>query len=196
MDRDAVIQEAIQAGIREENLQRLPLYAIRTMIDERRKKKVPPLKADVADAMCSIEDNEHNEDDTRTVVNMDHVTSTTNPADQKYKRFSFLISARNELLKAIRTNTDLLNNTSKDLDPDDILAVRHDIEQAQFQFDLIDKEIREIHQWFSEVQHQKQVFYEQFLKKSTDLTGNLTAHFQQKMLNIQKYVNEMTQQLK
>jgi len=134
------------------------------------------------------------EDDTRTVVNMDFITSTENPSDQKYKRFSFLVAAKNDLIKAIKTNTGLLQSVVKELDEDDVLVMRHDIQQAQYQLDLVNKEMREIHQWFAEVHQQKQVFYQQFLQRSADLTGNLSTHFQRKMENIQKYMQAMVEQ--
>ena len=133
-------------------------------------------------------------DDAKTVVNMDFITSTENPSDQKYKRFSFLAAAKSDLTKAIKTNTELLQQVAEKLDADDVMVIRHDIQQAQMQLELVLREMREIHQWFSEVHQQKHEFYQQFLQHSKDLTGNLTCHFQRKMQNIQKYMVAMTEQ--
>lgn len=132
-------------------------------------------------------------DDAKTVVNMDFVTSTDNPSDQKYQRFSFLVAAKNDLILAIKKNTALLSTEAQQLDQDDVAVMQHDIAQAQAQLALVNREIRDIHQWFAEVHQQKHVFYQQFLKRSTDLTGNLSTHFQRKIENIQKYMRSMSE---
>lgn len=219
---DNLIREAVSLGYRQEELERTPTYVIASMVAERKKKKkkhdkkkdktgaedVQIYAEQLADLGQSV--NRLNEakltaplvgevakepdDDTRTVVNMDFITSTENPSDQKYKRFSFLVAAKNDLIKAIKTNTALLQSVAKDLDEDDVMVVRHDIQQAQYQLDLVNKEMREIHQWFVEVHQQKQIFYQQFLQRSADLTGNLSTHFQRKVENIQKYMRTMIEQ--
>jgi hypothetical protein len=74
------------------------------------------------------------------------------------------------------------------------MVVRHDLQHNQMQLELVSREMRDIHQWFSEVHQQKHVFYQQFLLKSTDLTGQLKTHFQRKMDNIQKYMVALTEQ--
>ena len=133
-------------------------------------------------------------DDGATVVDMNYVTTTTNPADQKYKRFQFLVCAKNDLVMAVKTNSALLQANLNQLDEDDVLVVKKEIESAQHQLNLVNNEIREINQWFQEMNAQRQSFYEQFLQKSHDVSGDLKNHFQKKMENIQKYIQETQKQ--
>lgn len=222
-NREALIREAVSLGYREDEIQRTPTYVIVSMVAERKKKKKkkdkdrddpqPPRTGaedvqvyaeqlkDLGQTVERLQENklaltssEDPHDDAKTVVNMDFITSTENPSDQKYKRFAFLVAAKNDLIKAIKTNTALVQSTASELDEDDVLVMRHDIQQAQHQLDLVNREMREIHQWFAEVHQQKHVFYQQFLQRSADLTGNLSSHFQRKMENIQKYMQAMTEQ--
>jgi gas vesicle protein len=74
------------------------------------------------------------------------------------------------------------------------MVIKKEIEQSQYQLNLVNTEIREIHQWFQELHAQKQSFYEQIVKKSTDMSGNITSHFQRKSDNIKKYIAAMQEQ--
>jgi hypothetical protein len=105
-------------------------------------------------------------------------------------RFSFLASAKNDLVNSIKRNTHQLEVSMKQLDSDDILVIQKAIKDAQYHYTLVEQEMREIHQWFCEVNQQKQAFYEEFLKQSSDLTGDITAHFSLKLQNIQKYMRD------
>jgi len=213
VDREALIAEAVNRGFKEEVLQRSPTYTIVAMLqgnkgssrDEssrrsrkhKRAHKPPPGVAKYVQGVTEkLEDTKHQQefDDTATVVDMNYVTSTENPSDQKYKRFSFLVCAKNELIAAIKTNSSNLQANLDHLDEDDVATVKKEIQDSQYQLNLVNTEIKEIHQWFQEVHAQKQAFYEQFLKQSSDISGKLTSHFQRKMGNIQKYIGAMQEQ--
>jgi len=203
VDRAALIKEAVEKGFNEESLQRQPTYTIMSMIAQ---KKKPEVKKEKSVPKPSIEHlvkvanqelaAEEDFDDTKTVVDMGHVANTTNPADQKYKRFTFLVAAKNDLVNAIKTNSGLLQANMEHLDEDDVTTVQKEISGIQHQLNLVNQEIREINTWFQEMNQAKAQFYEQFLKKSSDMSGNMTTHFQRKMSNIEKYMTSMDQQTK
>lgn len=199
VDRAALIKEAVEKGFSEESLQRQPTYTIMSMIAQKKKQKEktetkPSINELVTKAHQELTHDEEDFDDTKTVVDMSHMTSTTNPADQKYKRFTFLVAAKNDLVNAIKTNSGLLQANMEHLDEDDVLTVQKEIAGIQHQLNLVNTEIREIFTWFREVNQAKAQFYEQFLKKSSDMSGNMTTHFQRKMANIEKYMTSMNQQ--
>jgi hypothetical protein len=205
-NREALIQEALALGFKPDLLQRCPTYTLSAMVQDkrkeshRRKKSPPETQPDLGSVVERLQDRKAEEDfdDKATVVDMEHITSTENPSDQKYKRFSFLICAKNELIAAIQNNTQLLQTHKDKLDPDDIAVIHGEIEKSQYQLNLVNAEIQEIQQWFHEVHVQKQIFYTEFLKNSTDISGELSSHFQRKVDNIQKYMQAMhdTSQLK
>lgn len=200
VDRVALIKEAVEKGFSEESLQRQPTYTIMSMIAQKKRQKEktetkPSINELVTKAHQELtHDEEEDFDDTKTVVDMSHMTNTTNPADQKYKRFTFLVAAKNDLVNAIKTNSGLLQANMEHLDEDDVLTVQKEIAGIQHQLNLVNTEIREIFTWFREVNQAKAQFYEQFLKKSSDMSGNMTTHFQRKMANIEKYMTSMNQQ--
>jgi hypothetical protein len=207
VDRQALIKEALDHGFKEEVLQRAPTYAIMSMLqgrtkkdDRKHKKKSGGEEDGISHHVKQVTEQLQKEikaddvDDTATVVDMSFVTSTENPADQKYKRFTFLVCAKNDLVEAIKVNGNLLQSNLDRLDEDDIMTMKKEIAATQYQLNLVNTEIREIHQWFQEVHAQKQQFYEQFLKKSNDISGNLTSHFQRKTDNIKKYIASMQEQ--
>jgi len=206
ISREALVQEALKRGIKEDVLHRAPTYAIMSMIQDRsggtkkteRKKDEKDIRAHVKQSVEQLS-KEHKEkstddDDNVTVVDMSFVTSTENPADQKYKRFTSLVAMKNNLVEAIKNNSQVLQTNKDHLDEDDIMVMDKDIKLAQHQLTSVNTEIREIHQWFQEVSVQKQQYYEQLLKKSNDISGNLTSHFQRKTENIKKYIIAMQEQ--
>ncbi len=215
-DRNALIQEAVGLGYKEDEIARTPTYVIQSIVAERKKKKnkpppsshkagaadvhvyaeqitdtVPPATTRVAEEMLKKAEAD---DDTKTVVNMDFMTKSQNSSDQKYNRFAFLVAAKNDLIKAIKTNSALLESHRTNFDEDDVQVIRREIEHSQYQLGLVNTEMREIQQWFSEVHQEKHVFYQQCLQSSADVSGHLTSHFQRKMENIQKYMRAMHDQ--
>lgn len=185
--REELVKRAIALGFREDQVERAPVYVIAAMLAEREHK---PVEATVPkDAVYKLEQLEV-DDDNKTVVNMDFATSTANPAEQKYKRFGFLVGAKNDLTESIKRNTHQLEVCRQHLDGDDVLVIQKAIKDAQYQFSLVEQEMHEIHQWFCEVNQQKQAFYQEFLRQSSDLTGDITAHFQLKLNGIQKYMHD------
>jgi len=209
MDRTALIQEAIATGLSEEVLIRAPTYTIVSMISEKKNKNQKKLRKEqeqrqdregeivgqvqnVVDKLKESADDDI--DETATVVDMQYITTTNSPSDQKYKRFSSLVAVKNDLVKAITNNSMLLQDHMKHLDADDVLALKREIEQTQHQLKLVNCEIRDISQWFKEIHAQQHILYQQLLKKSSDMTGNLSQHFQRKMENIQRYMEDMQNQ--
>lgn len=188
--REELVKRAIALGFREDQVERAPVYVIAAMLAEREHKQVEPTVP--KDAVHKLEQQQQVEveDDNKTVVNMDFVTSTANPAEQKYKRFGWLVAAKNDLTESIKRNTHQLEVCRQQLDVDDVLVIQKAIKDAQYQFSLVEQEMHEIHQWFCEVNQQKQAFYQEFLRQSSDLTGDITAHFQLKLNGIQKYMHD------
>lgn len=217
IDKEALIREAVSLGYKPDEIARTPTYVIQSMIAERKKKKskrqvhrtgdadvkvyaeqivyaAPATLVDTAKDAVATAKGDDDQDDTKTVVNMDFITSTENPSDQKYSRFSCLVAMKGDLIRSIKTNTALLQTNLTKFDSDDVAVVQREIAKSQHHLGLVNTEIREINQWFSEVHQQKYAFYQQFLQNSANVTGEMTSHFQRKMENIQKYMRAMHEQ--
>jgi len=196
--RETLVAEAKKAKISDDVIARTTTCALQSLLkDEKDKQKKHSKRPTVEDFVKSTNEHLQNSkdpediDDNATVVDMSHVTSTTNPSDQKYKKFTFLAAARNDLIAAIKTNSALLQANLDNLDEDDVMTMKRDIEGIQYRLNLVNTELKEIQQWFVEMNAQKQSFYEQLLHKSHDISGDLRDHFTKKMENIKNYVKEI-----
>lgn len=199
MSREQLLKVGAEQGLSDELMQRMTDYAIVTKL--RQKLEEPTvktqsrrsLKSQVKDLRRTIAHQDEDEayDDSATVVDMDYVTKTANPADQRYERFQFLVSTKKKLRQAISNNSRLLETNMDHLDEDDVAVMRSVIAENQEQLRLANNELREIHEWFDSVQKQKQVFYNQFLQESTDITGKLKTHFTRKLKHIKNYIDHM-----
>lgn len=197
VDRADLITQALELGIDKQILDRSPLYAIELMIKEaiedtkasqKRSSSVPPppsspQKLDVRE--------EEDVDDDQTVVDMSHIVNHDNPADQKYNRFRFLVRAKNDFTDAIKNNTRILQKQHDKLDPDDILVIETEIKSMQSDLDLVNKEMREINQWFHEVHAARQAYYQELQSNLSDISGNVKDHFQRKCENLNAYIANM-----
>lgn len=216
MDRDALIAKATKQGYQLDTLKRQPTYTIAAMLTDH-----GPLRDDVSrsssrrvkpgregkhgreaakyarEAVERIEDSKFlHDDDTETVVDMGHMVNTDNPADQKYARFTELVKIKKQLLHGLNTNSKLLKSNMDQMDEDDVAVSQSELQAIQKHLHLVNTEIREIRQWFSEANVMKEAFYQQYLQKSVDVTGNLTSHFQRKLERIQRYNQVMEEQAK
>ena len=195
--RETLIQQALQMGLDESMIKRATTYSIEKMIASagvpRTEKKRSKVENHIRPSFLK-ENKAEIDDDAKTVVDMSFATATTNPADQKYQRFRFLTATKNDLMTAIKNNTGLYQANLDHLDEDDVLIMQKEIQEVQSNLALVNTELHEIHQWFNEMHVQKQRFYEEFLKKSADISGKLTSHFQKKMDNIQQYMTSMENQ--
>jgi hypothetical protein len=209
-DRAAVIAEALSLGYSEDTVARLPTYTIEKMINDHkssrvkkdsRRSRTEEKKTIIQNELLSVsglakklESNNVKDDDddgNATVVDMSFVTSTTNPADQKYQRFKFLVCARNEITNAIKVNTSLKNANSEKLDADDIYVIDKEVKTLQNNLGLVLTEMRELQVWFNEVNSQKKVFYEKLSSRLVDMSGTLADHFSKKVENIDSYLKTL-----
>lgn len=199
MSREQLLKVGLEQGLSVELMQRMTNYAIVTQL--RQKHEEPPaktqsrrsLKSQVKELRQTLarQDEDDAFDDSATVVDMDYVTKTANPADQRYQRFQFLVSTKKKLRQAISNNSRLLEINMDHLDEDDVAVMQSVIAEHQEQLRLANAELREIHEWFDSVQKQKQVFYNQFLQESIDMTGKLKSHFTRKLTHIKNYIDHM-----
>jgi hypothetical protein len=217
MDREALIAEAVQQGYQAETLQRQPTYAIVSMLQDKRhqphddvsrrsSRSAKPGREGkhgrdaarkVREAVGRIEDTKFDQDDdTATVVDMSYMVNTDNPADQKYVRFTDLVKMKKQFMQGLHTNSKLLKSNRDQMDEDDIEVSKRELQAIQKHLQLVNTEIREIQQWFAEAHAMKEAFYQQYLQKSVDVTGNLTDHFQRKLERIQHYNEAMQEQAK
>jgi hypothetical protein len=220
-ERAVLEKEAIELGFSEDIVKRSPNYTIEKMIAEhkgkhpkkssrrtsrsrrssrresrksRTEEKKELLNQTLSQLIKQDKAMDEDNDDTMTVVDMSHVTSTENPGDQKYTRFKFLVCAKNEMVKAIDINTKLKSANKDKLDADDLYVIDRDIKEAQENLKLIITEMRELHTWFQEVQAQKKVFYQKLSSRMVDISGNLAVHFQKKMENIDDYLKRLEEE--
>lgn len=206
VNRDSLIQEAIKRGYSEDQVLRAPAYHILKMLNEDEKDKerkkihrrhhhhsrAEDLAAQQIHGDLEVRGEEDDEDDdSRTVVDMSHITQHANPSDQKFARFQFLIKAKETLIAAINKNTTLLQSRLQYLDGDDVLAMKNEIEGAQKKLQETTVEMQELYQSLVEIQAERQALYESLLADSTDLSGNLRNHFHQKLQNIKDYIKAM-----
>lgn len=206
LNREELLELGASRGLSQEHMERLPCYSIISELkakksDSDSKSRRSTTKAPTASSIkqsvrelrtaMAEQEEEQTFDDSATVVDMEHVTQTTNPADQRYKRFKGLRSLKKTLMESISINIRLLERSLDHLDEDDVAVVEREIADIQQKLKLVTLELREIHEWFESVHAQKQEFYQQFLKDSRDVTGNLTSHFTRKLKHIQKYVADM-----
>lgn len=166
----------------------------------RRRVPHPEVEAHVSAIQQNLQDQKREEDfdDSATVVDMAHVTESGNPSDRKYKRFCELACVKKDLTDAIRRNTELLKTTLSRLDEDDVGVLKREIQSSQYQLNLVNGEIKQINHWFQEVYAERRSFYQSVLENSSDITGELTKHFERKMKNIEEYnrsMNEHSQQV-
>ena len=191
--RQSVVDKAIKLGFKKELLDRKPTYAIENLVKEKschessRKSRESSRKSRKSRELSRKSECE----DTETVVDMSHITSSENPADQKYNRFKFLVQTKNELMKAISTNAGLKSANQDKLDVDDVFMIDQEIEESQNNLNCVIQEMREIHVWFQEVHAQKKVFYEKLSTRMVDISGKLSQHFNKKMENIDMYLRKM-----
>ncbi len=192
VNRAAFIQEAVKRGKSPDDLARMSTISIAYMLQDEASQKAKPAKPQ--DTIRQVQEkiraqtDAEDADETKTVVDMSYMTEHTNPADQKYARFQFLGHAKKDLLQAIKQNTTSLQVNLQQLDEDDVQIVKKEIAEAQARLQSVNVEMAEIHQWFQEIHTQRQVFYQQFLQNSTDVTGDMKTHFQRKLDNIQRYM--------
>jgi hypothetical protein len=207
MSRSELIEEAQECGIDPEVLHRTPTYSIQKLIEERKGKKrksskrqhhkrvlsrrsrlnheVQRLSDEAASAGRAVDD------DTMTVVDMSHITTTENPSQQKYKRFQWLVRAKNEMTRAISVNTKLSQENADNLDPDDLFMIKQDVVSAQDKLASINVEMRELKAWFQEIHQEKKVLYERIRSNMVDVSGNMATHFEEKMRNIDEYMKNL-----
>ncbi len=195
VDRAALIAEAKRRGYSEEQLLRQTNHSIQTMLAQkqhRHRKIAPSLDQYVKMTTQALKPRDLDEvDDTKTVIDMSHVTTTSNPIDKNYKRFQMLSQYKNELISAIQINSTLFQEHQKQLDEDDAAIMQQEIAHIQKQLSEVTAEMRELHQWFIDTNLLKQSFYEQFLKNSKDVSGALSSHFQKKLDNIHQYMKSI-----
>lgn len=181
-ERLRVIEAAVQSGYNEDDLKRLPSYEIEKLLADRK-----PVQKDENQPVLPAS----SLDDTETVVDMSHMKNTTNPAEQKYCRFKFLVKARNTINDAVRINTGLKNSNQDQLDPEDILIFEKEIANQQSNLKLINIEMHEIFVWYQQVEQQRKSFLSQLTQRMVDLNGNLTRHFKKKLENISTYMENI-----
>lgn len=198
-ERAELVKRAMERGYDEAQISRMTNYVLETLLSKREREpprhhkhqhEVTAAATSAAVRLHSVERKDQ-EPDTQTVIDLEHVTETKNPADQKYHRFRGLAAMKHDLEASVQVNGRLVTTHRSHLDEDDVLAVQREIEQTQYQLSLVNKEMREILTWFNEVMEQKRVFYKEFVSGSSDMSGNLTSHFQKKLENIQQYMSEM-----
>jgi hypothetical protein len=132
-------------------------------------------------------------DDTQTVVDMAHVTDTTNPADQKIARFLFLQDAKQSLRAANRQNVELKNMNKQALAEDDLTVLNDEIATNCRQVAAIENETIEIQVWFEEMQVQQSMFYQNMISHCVDLSGNVKTHFEKKLQALNEYSQFVSQ---
>ena len=207
-ERTILIEEAIALGHKSESLSRMPTYMIKNAIHnnghgkparsvkkssrrvnrtEHRRKRLNNV---VHDLNVEAEDLPK-EDDTVTVVDMSHITTTENPSEQKYQRFTFLVKVKNEMVQSISINTKISQENMDKLDPDDTFVIEQSIASAQENLKSINLEMDELKVWFHEVHKEKKILYERISSTMVDVTGNMMSHFHDKMNNIDKYMQSL-----
>lgn len=186
MERDTLIQKALELGHTKDELQRLPNYSIQKIIKHSQKPKKYSVKKYTEQVYDQLEQGD--DDDTQTVFDMEHLTSSNTPADQKYNRFKQLKKIKKHLEKALIQNSEVLKDFRDRMDPDDILKFEETLNQNKKDIELAKVELLEIDQWFKDAYKDRLSFYQHLIAKSSDVTGQLTDHFQVKILAIQKYM--------
>jgi ribosome-associated translation inhibitor RaiA len=214
--REELVKTAVEMGMSKDIVGRTPTYTLESMIKGKSSKRekatskkgeflktsVSPIEQKQQEITSEIrkivEENKQKyipDDDTMTVVDMSHVTTTENPADQKFKRFDFLVCAKNQLLLGIKTNSGLTEANREKLDEDDMFVLQKEISSQQEQLNLVLNEMREIRAWFEEVRAQKIEFYEKLSGKVVDISGGLSIHFNNKLEKINKYLESLQKEL-
>lgn len=202
LNRDDIVKQATELGIKEDHIVRLTTYALLKLITEKRErnlKAVKPSRAD-KDAREVVRELQelkniqapHENDDAQTVVDMQFITESANPAEQRYKRFRDLVEAKKVLESSRVINKQLLDRSRTNLDEDDVRAIEREIADANEQLPLIEVEMAQINRWYADTFEQRKAFYQQFMTEASDLSGRLKDHFNLKLQNIRHHMEEFS----
>lgn len=193
MDRDTLIKHAADIGLDVNDLKRLPTYVIANMIKKhgpdrghRHGRKADRRRVEAALLEAEVDEQD---DDNVTVVDMEHMTAHAAPADQKYQRFCVLTDIKAKLQKGAKVNRRILEEHKDRMDADDILTYQEEIKTIDEHLKAADVELMELDQWFREAYRDRLSFYQTLVTKTADVSGKVTDHFQQKIANIQKYMD-------
>ncbi len=127
--------------------------------------------------------------DTETLIDMSHVTCTVNPSDQKFVRFQFLLKARAEFSNSLMKNKQIVEETKKSLDNDDVELLNECLEGDNECLTQINLELRSIYVWAEERLAEKQAFYNDLCKQLVGPNATKARqHFADKVANMRQYV--------
>ncbi len=159
MDRAKLIEVATSMGFDPDELSRMPTYDI-----ERRVGK-PVVQTEIID----------------TAATLIEMPQCANVGDKNYERMKYLVDTQQKLQMSVDANTTALNNCATEWEPDDLLVLRKEVEDAQLKIRVIAPEIQELNVWFAAQRAQKLEFYKSVAPKLVDVSGNLANHFGPKM---------------
>jgi hypothetical protein len=191
-ERESLMIACKGLGYDASQLERLPNYAIETLVEEKKAMKRKSNKKSVGLNSKTLRYMERDcgvvEDDNVTVVNMQSFTNTTSPSDQKHKRFLETVGIRNELMRAIKTNSQVLESRREHLEDDDIFVFESEIKHIQTMLAETLSEIKQITTWFKQIHNETLSLYEQLPKDVVDITGKFRLHFEKKKKDIDNYL--------
>lgn len=191
--REVLVERAKKEfGISDEEANRMKTLELWARLAEHEKKAplpAPPVTA----TTLEIRPRNEVDEETRTLIDMSHVTASPNTAEQKFARFQQLSKMREKLIKALTKNSASLKNYEHQLEVEDVLMLKQDLALLQEKVDAVNQEMVEIRGWFLEMKQFKEHFYHEFVKHSwVDHNGQVIPYFQQKLNAINQCLQHLS----
>lgn len=203
-DRDELCKVGVENGLSLQTLKRMPIYVLEKTIQKLKEQNKPtsPNTSNTSNksnlsqlskqSFVELKQQHHNDiDDNCTVVDMSVKATSKNFIDELYKSFKEEIKRRNTIMHAIKINSNMFQNNRDNLDDEDSFKMQQELEKYQQMLQLVLNTMEDYQHQFVRIQSEKQSFYKQYRSNLIDITGNLYTHFDKKLENIHKYMEDI-----
>lgn len=200
--REEIIKTLSDYGHNVEMLKRTQLFKLEEMIEkhvQKEKDEHETIQNDMKDSVSNksirkLERQpilEQKYDDSCTVVDLSSKRNASNYVDELYGKFKESIKSRNTLMHSITTNSNMLNEYVHKLDEDVTFVITQEINKCKEMLQLVLNEMGDIRTHLCRIKLEKKAFYEQYKTNLVDLSGNLYKFFDNKLENINRYMEEI-----
>lgn len=204
--REELWKIGVENGLALQNLKRMPIYVLEKTIQKIQEQKSPksPNTSNKSNKSnlthlsnksfveLDQQQQQHNViDDNCTVVDMSAKANSNNFIDELYKSFKQEIKKRNTIMHAIKTNSNVFQNNRDQLDEEDSFKMQQELNNYQDMLQLVLNTMEDYQNQFVRIQSEKRSFYKQYRSNLIDITGDLYTHFDKKLENIHKYMEDI-----